>query len=207
MNLDEIIKTRNSCRTYLPTAISDDTIKQIVDAGRLAPSAKNAQPWKFVCIKTDFTDNEKSKKISSIMANFYLQNKNDENKMKGASSVYATSKIIEDCPAIILVFADSDYINRDKMESISDILSIGASVEHMVLKATELGLGSLWIADTYYVHKEIAQYIEEELRNTGNQFILNNHRLICAVALGERGEPQYERSRKSLEEVLTIINN
>ena len=137
---------------------------------------------------------------------FLRENKDDKNKMAGAGSLYATSKILEGCPAIILVFSDSDYINRDKMESISDILSIGACVEHMVLKATELGLGSLWIADTYFVHKEIAEYVERELKRRGQAFILNNHRLICAIALGERGEPKYERPRKLLQDILMIIN-
>ncbi len=69
MTLDEIIKERHSCRTYLPYGISDDTIKQIVEAGRLAPSAKNAQPWKYVCIKTDFKNVEASKDIANLMAN------------------------------------------------------------------------------------------------------------------------------------------
>ena len=163
--LDKIIEERHSCRAYLPTPISDETIKQIVEAGRLAPSAKNGQPWKYVCIKTEFSDNETSKQIAKIMADYYINNRDNPEKMKGASSVFATSKIIESCPAIILVFEDTPFIDRDHLESISDILSIGASVEHMVLKATELGLGSLWIADTYFVHKELAEYVENYLKN------------------------------------------
>ena len=68
-------------------------------------------------------------------------------------------------------------------------------------------MGSLWIADTYFVHKELAEYIEEELTKTGEKFILADNRLICAIALGKRGEPTYKRSRKSLEDILLILNN
>lgn len=208
MEFDKVIEQRHSCRTFLPIEISDEKINQIVEAGRLAPSSKNAQPWKFVCIKTDFKNEKVSRDISRLMANYYLSNRNDPEKMKGAGSVFATSKIIESCPAIILIFSDSNNITRNSMESISDILSIGASVEHMTLKATDLGLGSLWIADTYFIHKELAEYIEEYLKKKGlNDFILEKHRLICAMAIGEMGEQTYKSSRKNLEDILLIINN
>lgn len=208
MKLDESIKERHSCRTYLPFEVTDEEIKKIVEAGRLAPSAKNAQPWKYVCIKTDFSNPDTSKDIAKIMANYYLQNRNNPEVLRAASSVYSTSKIIESCPAIILVFAESDYINRDKMESISDILGIGASVEHMMLKATDLGLGCLWIADTYCVHKEMAEYIENYLKSKNlNNFIDNENRLICAMAIGKMGEPRYKTARKKLDEILLVINN
>ena len=207
MTFDEIVKERNSCRTYLPVAISDETIQKIVEAGRLAPSAKNKQPWKFVCVKTDFKNPNKSKKIASILSDYYIKNINNPEKMKGAGSVFATSKILADCPAIIFVFEDSEEIDRNSVESISDVLSIGACVEHMVLKATELGLGSLWICDTIYVHKEIAEYIQEELKNSGEEFVFDGDRLICAVAIGQRGEEKYARPRKALGDILLTINN
>lgn len=207
MEFDKVIENRCSCRNYLPMPISDETIKQIVEAGRVAPSAKNAQPWKFVCIKTDFLKDGESKKIAEIMANYYLENRNDKEKMAGACSVFATSKIIENCPALILIFENSNYIDRYTMESISDVLSIGACVEHMVLKATDLGLGSLWICDTYFVHKELAQFIEDKLHGTAKEgFIKPDNRLVAALALGEPGEPKYNKPRKSMEDILTIIN-
>ena len=43
MELRKTIEERHSYRCYLPTAISDDTVKKIVDAARLGPSSKNAQ--------------------------------------------------------------------------------------------------------------------------------------------------------------------
>lgn len=208
MNFDEIVKERHSCRTFLPIPISDDVIKQIVEAGRVCPSAKNSQPWKFVCIKTDFENNESSKKISKIMADYYLKNRNNPEKLGQACSVFATSKTLECCPAMILVFEDSEYIDREKMESISDTLAIGACVEQMVLKATELGLGSLWIADTYYVHKELGEFIEEYMREKNlDGFVNEKNRLMCAIALGEQGEPRHEKSRKTLDDILMIIKN
>lgn len=203
MELQETIKNRHSCRTYLPTPISDETIKKIVESARLAPSAKNSQPWKFVCIKTATESHD----ISKIMEDYYIKNK-DNPDVQASSTCYATAKILQDCPAIILVFENSDYIDNNSVRDISALLSIGGAVEHMMLTATELGLGALWIGDTFYVHNELLDYILDKLKKTQYaRFIDENNRLICAMALGQSAEPSREKPRKSIEEILCIINN
>ena len=204
MELKKAIKIRHSCRAYLPTPISDEVIKEIVESARIAPSSKNSQQWKFVCIKTE----NQSKDIALMLQNYYIQNKDNPEKLKGASSVFATGKILESCPAIILVFEDSLYLDRSKIDDISGLLSIGAAVEHMMLTATAMGFGCLWICDTFFVHNEIADYILNNLKDTkDSNFIDKDNRLICAMALGEMGEPVYYRPRKPLDEILCFINN
>lgn len=203
MELKKCIEERHSCRNYLPTEVTDEQINIIVNSARLSPSAKNIQPWKFVCIKTA----SESHDISNIMKNYYLQHK-DLDDEEGAGTVYATGKILEDCPAIILVFEDSERIDRDKMYDISACLSIGSAVEHMMLTATDLGLGSLWIADTYFVHKELADYILNKLKSTKYENFINyENRLICAMAVGYPAEPKHPVPRKQLNEILAIIHN
>lgn len=203
MELNNVIKQRHSCRAYLPTPISDDIIKKIVESARIAPSSKNSQQWKFVCVKTE----KQSKDIALMLQNYYIKNKNNPEKLKGASSIFATGKILESCPAIILVFENSLFLDREKIDDISGLLSIGAAVEHMMLTATDLGLGCLWICDTFFVHNEIGDYIIDRLKNSQNEnFIDKNNRLVCAMALGEMGEPAYYRPRKALNEILCFIN-
>ena len=204
MELEKAISERHSCRTFLPTPVSDEQIRRIVDAARLAPSSKNRQQWKFVCVKTD----KESKDIAHILQNYYIANKDNSEKIKGASSVFATGKILEHCPAIIFVFEDSDNIERTRVEDIAALLGIGGAVENMMLTATDMGLGCLWISDTYFVHEEIADYIIDKLdAMQQSDFIDNGNRLICAMALGEMGEPRMEKEKKKLEDILVIINN
>ena len=204
MELTKAIQERHSCRNYLPTAISDEEIKQIVEAARLAPSSKNAQQWKFVCIKAA----KESHDIANILQNYYIQNKDDPEKIAGASSVFATGKILEQCPAIILVFEDSEWIDRTKMEDISAVLGIGGAVEHMMLRATDMGFGCLWIADTFFVRDELADYILNKLKGTKQaKFISKDNRLICAMAVGQMAEPRHNVPRKELKDILCIINN
>jgi nitroreductase len=47
----EALKTRRSVRHYESTAVPRDVIRDIVDAGRLAPTANNIQPWEFVVVQ------------------------------------------------------------------------------------------------------------------------------------------------------------
>lgn len=51
----EEIKTRKSVRSYSEEKISDETLNEILEAGRLAPSWVNVQPWKFIVIKDETT--------------------------------------------------------------------------------------------------------------------------------------------------------
>ena len=61
----DIIETRKSVRKYLDKEIPNDVLKQILEAGRLAPSWMNSQPWKFIVVKNQETKNLLSKLSSN----------------------------------------------------------------------------------------------------------------------------------------------
>ena len=52
MDLLELISQRKSVRNYLEKHISDEDLKTILEAGRLAPSWMNVQSWKFILVKS-----------------------------------------------------------------------------------------------------------------------------------------------------------
>jgi nitroreductase len=51
MDTFQCIRTRRTTRTFLPTEVPPETIRHILEAGRLTPSARNMQPWHFVAIQ------------------------------------------------------------------------------------------------------------------------------------------------------------
>lgn len=51
MDVHDAIRLRKSVRTYLPEQIPDRVLKRVLEAGRLAPSARNLQPWRFIVVK------------------------------------------------------------------------------------------------------------------------------------------------------------
>ncbi len=65
MDTFECIRKRRDIRSYIKKDVPDDTIKKIIEAGRLAPSAMNSQPWHFIVIKNKGTLKELGQFCSS----------------------------------------------------------------------------------------------------------------------------------------------
>lgn len=183
MELSEAIDKRKSIRKYQNKKINKNIIESLIDSARLAPSAKNRQPWSFVVVQ-DIIKN----KIADTMIK--KENELLQTIDRKGSSVINTAKIIKEAPILIIVLKE-----YDENWIISDCLSIGAAIEHICLKATDLGLGSLWIADTVYVQKDIAKLVEHE-----------NMQVISAISIGYSDQEPNRRPRKKLEDILEWYN-
>ncbi len=170
MNFDDVLLNRRSIRKYLDEDISDLDIKKIIDAGVLAPSAHNRQPWKVMILKGDMKN-----KIAGL-----LKEKKDID-----NSIENTSNIIMNAPVLLVIFYDKTSGSRD-----NDLLSLGAFIENMHLKATELGLGSLWIANTMYIKKEISEVLNVSLE------------CISCLAIGKKDTNPLKRPRKDLDDII-----
>lgn len=189
------INDRRSIRKYKPQIVDKKLIDEILNAAILAPSAKNRQPWKFI-VYSETTKDEVLAEMEKGLLKTKEELKNIPNSEYIFSDAFNTLRIMREAPAIIMVlntngsspFADIDTFAR--MTEICDSLSIGAAIENMLLKATELGLGTLWIANTSYAYNELVSYI-----GTSAQ-------LIGAVALGYADEAPSPRPRKGLDEVV-----
>ena len=53
MDFKELIQTRRSIRKFRAEEVEEEDLREILEAARLAPSASNLQPWKFIVIKSD----------------------------------------------------------------------------------------------------------------------------------------------------------
>jgi nitroreductase len=62
MDTFQCIRTRRTTRAFLPTDVPQQTIQNILEAGRLTPSARNLQPWHFVAIQ----DRSMLKQLSAL---------------------------------------------------------------------------------------------------------------------------------------------
>ena len=189
----DCIKERRSIRKYISKPVDKKLINEILSAAVLAPSAKNRQPWKFIVYSAGSKD-----ELLNAMEKGLIKTKAELSNMPNSeyllSDAFNTLRIMREAPTVIMVlntngsspFADIDTFAR--ITEICDSLSIGAAIENMLLKATELGLGTLWIANTCYAYNELADFI-----GTTDQ-------LIGAVALGYADEAPAPRPRKSLDE-------
>lgn len=127
----ESIKNRFSVRKFLDKPVEKEKLDQILEAARLAPSARNLQPYHFVVID----DQEKRAKLNEIC--------------KG-------QKFVSEAPLAIAVCAsNTDYLMTCGQPAYTVDAAIAA--EHINLQAVELGLGTCWIGSFY--HDKLAELI------------------------------------------------
>jgi nitroreductase len=62
MDALEAMSSRRSVRSFKPDPVSEDVLRRIVDAGRLAPTGHNDQPWEFIVVR----DAEQRRRIAAI---------------------------------------------------------------------------------------------------------------------------------------------
>lgn len=206
----DIIETRKSVRKYLDKEIPNDVLKQILEAGRLAPSWMNSQPWKFIVVKNQETKNLLSK-LSSNQPHVRYAN------------------------AVIVCVADNNAWSKEefgkilkgkgiKDEAIDNIMTMQAlyppllgkettllrSVEqvtyataYMTLEAERLGVACCVIGalgnEVTKVLPEVYKEVKEKLGLDENQCI------ISMLTLGYEAEKQpTNKLRKSFDEVISL---
>lgn len=191
----EAIQKRRSIRKYKSTDISMDMINKIIEAGRLAPSGKNKQPWKFIV----YGGEKKNALLAQMEAGI-------EREMGGKSllpesgfglaDAKNTLRIMKKAPIIIIVLnidGKSPFNNitvDERFTEIVDTLSIGAAIENMLLQAEYFGIGTLWIANTCFAYPELVTHIGTTAQ------------LIGAIALGYADEKPQQRPRKAMEDIV-----
>lgn len=188
------IYNRRSIRNFLEKDIPLELLYEILNAGREAPSAKNRQPWKYIV----FGNEKKKELLQAMKAGLDREDKGiiDLPKSRfGISDAKNTLRIMSEAPIIIIVLntnAISPFLkinNDERISEICDSLAIGASIENMVLTAEDMGLGTLWIANTCFAYSELVEYLDTDKQ------------LVGAIAIGYPNEKPAKRPRKSLEEI------
>ena len=122
MDVATAIRRRYSCRDYEDRALEQDKLHAVLEAARLAPSARNLQDWRFVVV----TDAETKKTLARAANN---------------------QSFLEKAGAIVVACTVSDHVMRCG-QAVGPI-DVAIALEHMCLQATELGLATCWIGSFY----------------------------------------------------------
>ena len=121
MDFYDAVSKRLSVRSYKADPVPEDVLNRILEAGRLAPSAKNYQPWKFIVVKDPAIRQE-------LVA-----------ACRGQGSVGQAPVVICGCCVI-----DQVWKNMGGYWS-AEAVDITIALEHMMLAAAAEGLGTCWI--------------------------------------------------------------
>ena len=119
MDFLDLVKSRYSVRAYKNEPVEEEKLKKIFEAARYAPTAVNYQPFKLIVIKTEGSEDELKK-------------------------VYQ-AKWFSDAPLVICVCAipGEAWIRKDG----KNFADVDATIvmDHIILEATNLGLGTCWV--------------------------------------------------------------
>ncbi len=208
MELCKAMENRRSIRKFAPDEISDEDIKRLIYAAVSAPSGCNSQCWKFVAVKSKDRIDRLCSATEKGVRRFYCDI-NDESFIKGRIK---QTTFFKNAPLVIAVYLTemsyhdkrvTEYYSKHGMDNTKmlsslgspDILSVGAAIENLLLKATEMGLGACWMNDPVVAEAEINEVLE----------ITENCRLLSLIPIGK---PQYIpriKEMKTLDEILEII--
>jgi nitroreductase len=218
MELKKVISKRQSVRKFKACDVPNDDIMEMIDAARVAPSGKNMQNWHFVVIK----NKELMDKVAGI-----IRDKNREiagrmdaiDKEKGDRFRKFADRFtlfFQDAPVLIIVMTQTyvpsgyneyKFIGADPQQ-LDDLLrfrnpgmqSLGAAIEHLYLRAVDLGYGCCWLTSANYAAGAI-----EELVRTEVGFDDETYYMAALITLGvPEGEPK-SPGRKPLEEIYTLV--
>ncbi|RPH30513.1 MAG: nitroreductase [Bacteroidales bacterium] len=172
-----LVNNRQSVRAYKPDMVEKDKIDRIVEAGRIAPSACNAQPWKFIVVD----DPELKNKIADATSN----------------RVIGINHFTKQAPVHIVVVLESANFNSNFGSLMKDknlpLIDIGITTAQMCLQATAEGLGTCILG--WFNERTIKKLLD----------IPKSKRVILVITLGYAANDELrEKKRKTTDEVVSI---
>ena len=120
MEFSDLMQKRYSVRAYKSDAVEDDKLRQVLDAARIAPTAANRQPFQFIVIHTTGREAE--------LRHIYHRE-------------WFTQAPLIICACAVPAQA---WVRRDG-KNYADV-DVTIAMDHLILAATNLGLGTCWVA-------------------------------------------------------------
>jgi len=174
MSVKEIIRQRRSVRRYLDKPVEREKILVCLEAARLAPSADNVQPWRFLVIDDPQLKARFAKEVFS--------------------GIYYISKFAAKAPVLIMILARLDIIANRIGKQIQGVhfylIDVGIAGEHIVLQAEELGLGTCWIG--WFNSRKARKILK----------IPRRYKIVSLLSMGYyESKSRREQKRKNLDKI------
>lgn len=173
----DLVKQRQSTRKYKEDTVPRKELEQCIEAARLAPSASNSQPWRFIVVD----EPELKDKIAKLTYD----------------KVIKFNKFADRAPAIVVITLEKaktiTRLGRAIKKKEWPLIDIGIAAEHFCLQAEELGLGTCMIG-WFYERKA------KELLNIPEE---RSIALMISVGYPPENYRLRKKKRKTLEEITT----
>jgi nitroreductase len=157
------IRARHSIRTFTSRPVPDELITALLRSANEAPSAHNQQSWRFIVLR-----GEKKRGLSQ-----FINEKSGGFPRPASVLLRMAAKSIAGAPVVIAVANTGDLIAHGtelfKVEKemahdffrTMEIQSSAAAVENLLLAATSLGLGTVWLGILYLIKDDLLRFLGE----------------------------------------------
>ena len=173
MDYLQLVVSRQSDRAYEHRPVEREKLERILQAACLAPSACNAQPWKFVVVD----DPELARRVGKAAAGLGM------------------NQFAKEAPVHILIVEESmnftSFLGAKIKDKYFPLIDIGIAAAHITLAAESEGLGSCIVG--WFDEKEMKQLVG----------IPAGKRLLLDVVVGYAAKPKRKKSRKALDKVVS----
>ncbi len=174
MSFLDLVRQRYSVRRYADKSVPRAAIDRCIEAARLAPSACNSQPWKFVVVD----DDDKRKAIAQAAV------------LKGSG----LNRFAAEAPVLVCVVSQRQKLLPKLAGMIKrrdfSLMDIGIAAEHFCLQATEEGLGTCMLG--WFNERKVKQVLS----------IPKGRRVELMITLGYPADENVpEKNRNSIDEI------
>jgi nitroreductase len=197
MEFNDVINQRRSIRRFKNELVPDSLLRELLNAGRLAPSGLNVQPWRYILVKSE----EYRKKIAQAIFSKHAANAPALiiccadirafstlpvriNELNEAGAFSDTPRENSNYDDLLNITIDHDVLRTNLA------LNTAISIDHILLKATDLGLGSCWLG----------AFDESKIKEMAG--LDEYYNVIAIVAVGYPDQAPPPRPRLSVEEIL-----
>jgi coenzyme F420-0:L-glutamate ligase/coenzyme F420-1:gamma-L-glutamate ligase len=158
----DAIRERRSVRKYLPRKVPREVVEEVLVAAGWAPSAHNAQPWRFIIL----ADASVKRKLAEAMADAWAADLTrdgitvEADKRKAHVERFATAPVlIVACLTMEDMRRFSDE-KRQKSERDLAMQSLGAAIQNLLLAAYAKGLGACWFSAPSFCKETVRKVLE-----------------------------------------------
>lgn len=194
IELLELLRRRRSVRRFADTPLDRVRIDRVLEAARLAPSAHNRQPWRFVVIQGE----ARARLAQALATRLRADRLADGAAPQAVEADAARSRDrLTRAPVAILVCLTMEAMDRypdhrrNQAERLMAVQSVAMAGENLLLAAAAEGWGACWMCAPLFAGEEARRALElpEEWEPQG------------LILVGEAAEQPEPRGRMSLEDV------
>ena len=161
MSIKEAIKQRRSIRKYLDRKVPEALVLEVLEAAGWAPSAHNAQPWRFIVL----SDVSMKRRLAEAMAASWAADASKDGTAVEQSQLDFSIQRFSNAPVVIVACLTMEgmreYPDAKRRQSERDLAvqSLGAALQNLLLAAYASGLGACWFSSPAFCKETVRKVL------------------------------------------------